>query len=259
MYDYLTFTIDQGVGTISLNRTKSLNALNNDVIAELMDAFETCQYGEKIRVIVLEGKGRGFCAGDDLKGMGTEKHPNPEDKLKEFQEGYPRLVLKMQSIEKPIICKVHGFALGAGFELALCADILISTKDAKFGLPFVLRGIAAGTHLLQQYVGYHKACEMLFTGETITGEEAKKLGIVNRLSIEKELDDDVNQLASQLANGATRAIGLMKSALNRSANYTLEEGMHEQAYATTASFMTQDFVEGHEAFKEKREPVFKGK
>ena len=251
--------ITESVATITLNRPKALNALNNDMIADLIQLFKQFSDDPKVRVIVLEGKGRSFCAGDDLIDMGTENHPNPHQKLTEYREGYPAFVKQMRATEKPIICKIHGYALGAGFEMALASDIIIAEEESKMGLPFVLRGIAAGTYLLPKVVGYHKASELLFTGEMVTASEAKELGILNHVVPKEELGTKVDELVQKLQTGATRAMGLMKLAMNQSLHKNVSDALNEQAYATTLSFHTDDFVEGKQAFFEKRNPEFKGK
>jgi len=250
--------INNSIATITLNRPTALNALNNDMIADLIVLLKRYNHEKDIRVVVLEGNGRSFCAGDDLVDMGTEKNPNPPEKLAEYREGYPELVLQMRALEKPVIAKIHGHALGAGFEMALGADIIIASKKTKMGLPFVLRGIAAGTYLLPQILGYHKASELLFTGEMLSSEEALKLGIINKVVEDEDLDQEVKVMAEMLATGATRAMGLMKIGLNRSITKSMEEAFNEQAYLTTMSYHTGDFGEGKMAFSEKREPKFKG-
>lgn len=255
----IEYQLNQSIATITLNRPKALNALNNDMIADLIQLFKECSNNSEVRVIIVQGNGRSFCAGDDLVDMGTERNPNPHEKLTEFREGYPALVKQMRATEKPVICKVHGYALGAGFEMALASDIIIAEEDAKMGLPFVLRGIASGTYMLQRVVGYHKACELLFTGDMVTSIEAKELGILNHVVKKEELDTKVAELAKKLSEGATRAMGLMKLGLNHSFHKNMDDGFQEQAYATTVSFHTEDFAEGKQAFSEKRNPEFKGK
>lgn len=259
MSEKVCLSVNNKVATIMLNRPDSLNALDNDMIADFISFLEACKLDATVRVIVIEGSGRAFCAGDDLVDMGTSERPNPEDKLTEYKNGYPALVQQIRSVEKPVICKVQKYALGAGFEIAMASDIVIAEEDAKFGLPFVLRGIAAGTFFLQSYIGYHKACEYLFTGDMIPARKAEDFGIVNKVVPLTELDKEVDKMALRLSTGATRAMGLIKQTMNNSANVTLETAMQEQALATTVSYYTKDFAEGKSAFVEKRESNFIGK
>src|SRR5699024_10548198 len=129
------------------------------MIDEFYEILERCKSNENVRSIVIEGKGSSFCAGDDLIDMGTKSKPNPEDKLLEYRQGYPKMIKQMRSVPKPIICKVQKYALGAGFEIVMASDIIIAESKAQFGLPFALRGMASGTYLLKKYAGYHLACE----------------------------------------------------------------------------------------------------
>lgn len=259
MSEKVLFKIANNIATISLNRPKALNALDNDMIHAIEHYLEDCKVNDEVRVIVIEGEGKAFCAGDDLVTMATEKRPNPSDKVLELKHGYPRLVEQIRAVPKPIICKVHKYALGAGFEIALASDMIIATEDTKFGLPFVLRGMASGTYFLQQYIGYHRACELLFTGDMIESHLAKEWGIVNKVVEDENIDKYIETLAGRLSRGATRAIGLMKQSLNQSTTQTMSDALNEQVLATALSFKTDDYVEGINAFKEKRDPNFTGK
>lgn len=259
MDNKVLFDITNNVATITLNRTSALNALDNDMIWDMYDFLEVCKVNDEVRAIVIEGNGKAFCAGDDLVTMATEKRPNPSDKALELKQGYPKLVEQIRSVPKPIICKVHKYALGAGFEIALASDIVIAREDTKFGLPFVLRGMASGTYLLEKYIGYHRACELLFSGEMISTSKAEEWGILNKVVDEDSFDAEVKAYAEKLSKGATRAIGLMKASLNNGANQSMSSAFHEQVLATTISFKTEDYEEGINAFKEKRDPIFKGK
>lgn len=258
MENKILFDVTDKIATIILNRPDSLNALDNDMIWDFIDFIDKCKVNDEVRAILIKGSGNAFCAGDDLVDMGTERHPNPSDKMLELKQGYPSLVEQIRSIQKPVICQVHKYALGAGFEIALASDIVIAAEGTKFGLPFVLRGMASGTYFLQKYIGYHRACELLFLGEFISEEKAEEWGIVNRVVNEEELDSEVEKWTKRLSTGATKAIGLMKSSLNHSENLTMEAALHEQVLSTTLSFKTKDYQEGINSFKEKREPNFQG-
>ncbi|MHA6250868.1 enoyl-CoA hydratase/isomerase family protein [Oceanobacillus sp. CAU 1775] len=259
MKNKVIYNISNNIATITLNRTDALNALDNDMIWGIYDFLETCKVNDDVRVIVIEGNGKAFCSGDDLVTMATEDRPNPTDKVLELRQGYPMLVEQIRSVPKPVICKVHKYALGAGFEIALASDMIIAREDTKFGLPFVLRGMASGTYLLQKFIGYHRATELLFTGDMLTAQKAKEWGIVNKVVDEVMLDAEVQTMAEKLSKGATRAIGLMKASLNNGENQSMHVAFQEQVLATTLSFQTEDYAEGINAFKEKREANFKGK
>lgn len=255
----LVQTVD-GVCTISLNRPEAINALENSMIAAINVALDQAAADEGVRAILIRGEGRAFSAGDDLIEMGTPEHPESNDLHVRYGDGYPSIVERMLAIQKPILVAVRRYAFGAGFEIALAADIIVAEPTAKFGLPFVLRGIAAGTSLLPKRAPMHLAQRLLFLGDTITGEEAHGLGLVAALSsTDIDVDDLGRTLADRLANSATRAIGLMKSAMHVSESLGLREALAVQVGATVGSVLTDDFTEGKLAFTEKRDAQFEGR
>jgi len=259
MDNKVIYQVENHTARITLNRPNALNALDNDMIADLISFLKESKRDDKVRVIIIEGNGKAFCAGDDLVDMGTERNPNPTDKLTEYTDGYPAVVLAMKNLEKPIIVKVHKYALGAGFEMALAADFIIASTDTKFGLPFVLRGISAGTYLLQKKIGYHRTARYLFLGEMFGTEEAYKWGLLYKQVEIESLNEEVEKLTEHLSMSATRAIGLMKKAMFTSESMELEAAFQVQTYSTLASFHTDDYAEGKQAFIDKREPNFNGK
>lgn len=259
MDNKVIYQLENNIARITLNRPNALNALDNDMIADLINFLKESKRDDKVRVVIIEGNGKAFCAGDDLVDMGTERNPNPTDKLTEYTDGYPAVVLEMKNLEKPIIVKVHKYALGAGLEIALAADFIIASKDTKFGLPFVLRGISAGTYLLQKRIGYHRAARYLYLGEMFETEEASQWGLLYKQVEIESLNEEVEKLAEQLSKSATRALGLMKKAMHTSENMALEAAFQVQTYSTLASFYTTDYAEGKRAFVEKRESNFEGK
>lgn len=249
-----------GVCTISLNRPDALNALENSMIAAINAALDQAEVDEDVRAILIRGEGRAFCAGDDLIDMGTPEHPEPNDLHVRYADGYPSIVKRMLAIQKPIVVAVRKYGLGAGFEIALAADIIVAEPTAKFGLPFVLRGIAAGTSLLPRRTSLHLAQRLLFLGEMITAEEAHTLGIVAALSsADQDVDDLARAMADRLATSATRAIGLMKSALHASESLGVQDALTVQVGATVGSVLTNDFAEGKLAFTNRRDARYEGK
>ncbi|MGM7698012.1 enoyl-CoA hydratase/isomerase family protein [Microbacterium sp. A84] len=249
-----------GVCTISLNRSDALNALENSMIAAINAALDEAAVDERVRAILIRGEGRAFCAGDDLIDMGTPEHPEPSDLHDKYADGYPSIVRRILEIHKPIVVAVRKYALGAGFEIALAADIIVAEPTAKFGLPFVLRGIAAGTSLLPKRAPRHLANRLLFLGDMITAEEAHTLGIVAALSSEdQDVDDLARTMVNRLAISATRAIGLMKSALNASVTLSAQDALAMQVGATVGSVLTNDFAEGKLAFTHRRDAQYEGK
>lgn len=249
----------EGIRKIILNRPDALNSLNYDVIKELETVFFESRYNDDIRVVILKGSGRAFCAGDDLKGMGTENQPVPEHDIRRAELGYGRLIIGLRKLDKPVIAEVHGYALGAGCDLALASDIVFAAEGTKFGLVFSQRGLVAGTVLLPKLTTYQKACEYLFTGNMFSTEEAEKLGFVNKVISPEKLSEEVEKFAKKLAVAPTAAIGLMKRAINESIGSSLDEAVALQNYVIAASYNTHDYHEGKKAFVEKREPQYLGK
>ena len=249
----------EGILTITLNRPQVLNAINFQVISEMESALEDCARDPRVRVVVLAGAGRAFCAGDDLKGMATPQFPEPEDQLEGYREGYPRLMKAVRRLNKPVIARVHGFALGAGCDLILACDLAVAAADAQIGLVFSQRAITSGTALAPNHLPYHKACEMLFLGDIISVSEAEKLGIVNRVVPSGDLDDAVQELASRLAQGPTLTIGYMKEAINRGLGMDIDQAFEYQIEATLLGSLTEDEAEGRKAFLEKRQPRYQGR
>src|SRR4029077_11444085 len=184
---YVRFEQTGAIARITLNRPEKLNAIDYQVGAELYAAFERCEPDPSIRAIVLAGAGRAFCAGDEL---GRDRTPDEEaslrrrGKVKHYVSGPGRwtsTVRLMRSLAQPIVARVQGYAYGAGFNLALGADFRVMASDARLATPFIQRGMATGTNLLQQYVGIGRAIERTLRGEPVGASEALRLGLVTRV------------------------------------------------------------------------------
>ena len=263
-YEYVTREQTGSIMRITLNRPAKLNAIDYQVGAELYDAFARCQDDTSIRAIILAGAGRAFCAGDEL---GRERTPDEQISLKRrgsikhYVQGPGRwtsTVRMMRSLSQPIVARLQGYAYGAGFNLALGSDFRVIASDAKMATPFIKRGLATGTNLLQQYVGIGKAIEMTLLGEPVSADEALRLGLVNEVVEPAELDAAVDRWAQLLANGPTAAIGLTKHAVYRGWDHDPDEAYWHQGSAVTQGRDLEDHVEGVAAFKEKRQPRFTG-
>ncbi|HEY2592951.1 MAG TPA: enoyl-CoA hydratase/isomerase family protein, partial [Chloroflexota bacterium] len=216
---YVIFEQRGAIARITLDRPDKLNAINHELGMQLWEAFARCQEDLSIRAIVLAGAGRAFCAGDEL---GRERTPDEEaslrrrGKIKHYVSGPGRwtsTVRLMRGLPQPVVARVQGYAYGAGFNLALGADFRVMAHDAKLATPFIKRGLATGTNLLQQYVGIGKAIEMTLLGEPIEAVEALRLGLVNEVVDAADLDSAVERWAQRLADGPTAAMGLTKHAV----------------------------------------------
>lgn len=255
-YEYIEVSKQDQLGLIALNRPKVLNAINRPMVSEILDAMEGFETDSGVRAIVLSGKGRAFAAGADIDEMANDNAIDFE--LRNQFKDWDRLAM----IKKPIIGAVQGFALGGGFELALCCDLLYAADDAEFGFPEVNLGVmpgAGGTQRLTKLVGKTKAMEWLFTGKRISAREALHHGIVNQLISKELLMEETMKAAEQIANQAPISIRLIKEAILKAVDTPLNEGMEFERKNFYLLFSTDDQKEGMQAFIEKRKPHFKGK
>ncbi|RDI47976.1 enoyl-CoA hydratase [Falsibacillus pallidus] len=244
------------LGFVRLNRPKVLNAINREMVSEILAAFEYMDREENVRAIVLSGNGRAFAAGADIDEMADEGSIDFE-RLNQFAD-WDRLAV----VKKPIIGAVHGFALGGGFELALVCDILFAAEDAKFGFPEVNLGVmpgAGGTQRLTKLIGKTKAMEWLWTGEMHPAQEACDLGIINRVVAPEVLMEETKKFALQVAQKPPLSVRLIKDSVLKAIDYSLYEGMQYERKNFYLLFSSEDQKEGMRAFVEKRRPDFKGR
>jgi 2-(1,2-epoxy-1,2-dihydrophenyl)acetyl-CoA isomerase len=262
---YVRFEQSGPIARITLDRPDKLNAINHELGVQLWDAFAHCQEDLSIRAIVLTGAGRAFCAGDEL---GRERTPDEEaslrrrGKIKHYVSGPGRwtsTVRLMRSLSQPVVARIQGYAYGAGFNLALGADFRVMATDARLATPFIKRGLATGTNLLQQYVGIGKAIEMTLLGEPIDAEEALRLGLVNEVVEPTDLDAAVERWARRLADGPTAAMGLTKHAVYAGWSLDPDAAYWHQGSAVAEARDLEDLAEGVAAFKARRAPRFTGR
>ena len=258
--EFVRYEKADSIATIRLDRTAKLNALIHTMIREIHAALEDAEKDEAIRALILKGAGRAFCSGDDMKDMVDTLHPLPRQGKADFRpEGYHSVIIAIRELRKPVVASVHGYALGAGLELALACDFIIAEEKAKFGMVLITRGMVGGTYLLPRLVGLNRAAEMILLGETFDARRAESLGLINRVVPADMLEEETLKLARRLADGATAAIGIAKVAMNRGLDMSLREGMEYQGLALTLSVMTEDFMEGVSAFLERRPPRYSGR
>lgn len=248
--------IDDGLAIVTLDRANKLNALYPEMILRLVDVIEEVRRDNKVRAMVLRGEGRAFCAGDDLAPEDRFKY-GPPDLQTRMRTGFPRAVLDMITLRKPIVGIVQGYAVGAGLDLALACDFRFSDPQTRYGAVYVTRGLGGGsTYLLPKYVGFGKATELLLLGRFIEMEEALRLNLVTEVVPKEELEKRAMALARKLAKGPTQAYGAIKNARNQGLGLDPVKGFEAQILANVELMFHKDAREGPRAFKEKREPNF---
>lgn len=262
-YETIDVAAADAVCTITLNRPDSLNALNEAMKAELLDALKKTERDEAIRCIVLTGAGRAFCSGQDLGDL-KEAYAGgePPDLGDMLRNGYNPIIRRIRSTNKPVIAAVNGVAAGAGCSFALACDLRIASAKASFIQSFVHVSLipdCGGTFFLPRLVGIGKAMEMCFTGDKVSAEDALRFGVVNRVVAPEELMNATTELAKKLASLPTKAIGLTKQLMNKSYGRDIDAQLEAEAFAQTTAARTADHVEGVRAFMEKRSPKFTGK
>ena len=257
-YNTLTYEEAEGIATITITRPKSLNALNGEVLEELLSLLETIGQDETIRVLIFTGAGeKAFVAGADISEL-SEFTPL---QAKHFSEKGHCVMERIQNLAIPVIAAVNGFALGGGLELALACDFIYASENAKFGVPEITLGIIpgfGGTQRLPRIVGKNISKEMVFTGKTLSAEEGEKLGFVNQVLPAESLMEETRKTAKNMAAKGKVSLNQAKQAINRGMDVDLATGCRIEIDAFSLCLASSDAREGTSAFLEKRKPDFKG-
>jgi len=254
-YETIIVEVEDHVALITLNRPDAMNALNDQLLGELVTALEDAQENDKVRCIVIAGSDKAFAAGADIKMMGE----------KGFVDVFAGDLFSPESdaimrIRKPIIAAVAGYALGGGCELAMMCDFIIAADTAKFGQPEINLGVIAGlggTQRLTRFIGKAKSMDMNLTGRFMDAEEAERAGLVSRVVPAKKLKEEALSAAGKIAEKSMIAVMAAKEAVNRSYEVPLREGLLFERRVFHSLFATEDQKEGMAAFAEKREAQFR--
>jgi enoyl-CoA hydratase len=255
-YQNILSTVEGNVAIITLNRPKVLNALNHDLMNEVVQALENFERDDQIHAIVLTGSERAFAAGADIKEM------SEESAISILLKNRFATWDKIRSCKKPIIAAVSGFALGGGCELAMNCDIIVASETAQFGQPEINLGVipgAGGTQRLTRVVGKHKAMEMILTGRSVTAQEALALGLVNKVVPVELFLEEAKAMAQEIAKKSPIAVRLAKESILKTFDCSISDGLEFERKNFYMLFASEDQKEGMKAFLEKRQASFVGR
>ena len=259
VYKYILIETKDGVCTLTINRPESLNALNSALLTELEQAFHALGADPAVKVVILTGAGdKAFVSGGDIKEMLALDVAGAQA----FSQNGQRLVLCLESLSKPVLAAVNGYALGGGLELALACDFIYAAEKARFGLPEVTLGVLpgfGGTQNLARWIGPARAKELIFTGKILTAAEAHAWGLVNAVFPDAGLLERTRETAARIARNGSVAVAHARQAIVRGLDQTKEEGFRTETELFAPLFATGDQKEGMQAFLEKRKPQFQGK
>ena len=260
--DELLYEKDGPIATVTLNRPERMNAISGPMLAALSERLVEANADRDVRVVILTGAGRGFCAGLDLvdatRGSGIGGGGSMPATL-DLRTAPPTV---LHSIDKPVIAALNGGAAGYGMDLALGCDLRIAGKRAKLAAAFTKRGVlpeSGGTWLLPRLVGWAKAAEIIFTGRTLDAAQCLELGLVNSVVDDDALLGETRKLASEIAANAPLAVQGAKRMMRMALAETFDDHVHHVYLQLLPLFQSQDFREGIRSFMEKREPKFQGR
>jgi len=256
-YEDIVFRLEDGIATITLDRPKSLNAIRFPTVMEILDVFDRIMNDKSVRVIVFNGAGRAFCSGDDLVNMGEFEPLEPKFKLP-----HHKLIHLIREVPIPVIALLHGYCLGAGYELALACDFRLAADNLEIGDHRTTRAICmlhGASWFLPKLIGFSRATEIVLTGRHLDAKEALDIGLVTQVYSVEEFEEKSQEFIQKIANMPTKCLGYNKSMFNFSFVNDLTSSLQNEYYLFTENMKTYDSREGSKSFLQKREPKFKGK
>lgn len=260
-YDTIQFTIDKGIAVLTLNRPDRLNSFTQAMHREVRDALDKLQADGSVRVLLLTGAGRGFCAGQDLNDRAVEPGGPGVDLGESVEKYYAPLVMTLRTLPMPVICAVNGVAAGAGANLALACDIVLAARSASFIEAFSKLGLipdTGGTWALPRLVGPARAMGLAMLGERLPAEKAEAWGLIWRCVPDDALMMEAMAMAEHFAAAPTKGLAFTKKAMLASSTNTLEQQLALEASMMRELGYSHDYREGVAAFIEKRQPQFQG-
>ena len=262
-WKHFQFSVSGGVGTVTLDRPGKLNALTFEAYADLRDLLAELPHRGDTRVLVIRGSGRAFCSGGDVNEIiGATLSMSP-DELLAFTRMSGEVIREMRDCPVPVIAAVHGMAAGAGAVIALAADFRVCTPAARFAFLFTKVGLSGGdmgaAYLLPRLVGLGHATRLLMLGDTVTAEEAARIGLISFLAEPDAFDQEVASLAQRLATGPVQAFAQTKALLTREQDMSLSAAIELEAMTQALLMKGEDYAEFHAAFNEGRPPQWTGR
>lgn len=262
-WDHFEFVVEGGVATVTFDRPERLNALTFEVYADLRDLLAELEHRHDVSVLVITGRGRGFCSGGDVDSIIGNLLESDTRVLLEFTRMTGAVVERMRRIPVPVIAAVNGVAAGAGAVIALASDLRLVAESASFHFLFTRVGLAGAdmgsAYLLPRMIGLGRASEMLLLGEEVTAAQALAVGLANRVVPDEELEGATAELASRLAEGPALAYGATKLLLSRELDLDLGSAIELEAFTQALLMTSEDHAEFYEAFTGKREPRWRGR
>jgi 2-(1,2-epoxy-1,2-dihydrophenyl)acetyl-CoA isomerase len=261
-YQHILYAAEGGIARLTLNRPDRLNSFNDAMHAEVRDALSRVKASADMRVLLLTGAGRGFCAGQDLGDRAVAPGSEAVDLGASIERNYKPLVLALRALPLPVICAVNGVAAGAGANIALACDIVIAAKSASFIQAFSKIGLmpdSGGTYFLPRLVGSARAIGLSMLGDKLSAEEAAAWGLIWKCVDDAKFAASVEALVQQLATAATRGLAATKQAMYAAGQNTLEQQLDLERDTQRALGQSADYREGVSAFAMKRQPQFTGR
>lgn len=264
-YQTILFDVRDGVAKITINRPERMNGYSEPMLKDLMAAIDSARQNDDVRVLIITGTGRAFCAGGDISGAPDTRsrfHGHPMGHLLEMREGFHQLVLSLTRFDKPVIAAINGAAVAGGLTLALCCDIRIASDEARLGdtaLKFGLLCDEGGAYFFPRVMGLDRALKMTMLSEVYDAKTALELGLVTEVVPHAKLAERADELARRLADGPPLALRTAKRMMYKQLEMTLNNALEDAALNVMITNPSEDVREGTRAFKEKRKPNFKGR
>jgi 2-(1,2-epoxy-1,2-dihydrophenyl)acetyl-CoA isomerase len=259
-FETIVFSLDAGIARLTLNRPERLNAFNERMHIEVAEALGRIEAEADVRVLLLTGSGRGFCAGQDLSERDVDA--GPLDLGRATATYYNPLIRRVAALKCPVVCAVNGVTAGAGVNIALSCDVVLARRSAKFVQAFSAIGLvpdAGGTWILPRLLGQARALGFTLTGGTLSAAQAEQWGLIWRAIEDEAFDVEVESLTIQLANAPTQGLAAAKQAIRGAWSATLEEQLALESRMQRDCGLTEDYKEGVNAFKARRTPRFQGR